>query len=332
MRQKITLSSRLDRRGALYSFAEFGIGKALAEIRQPDSSPDYDALSEGWANQEQIFKDISVGDGTISVMYEDRDSEVEKKIRYGMRDEESKINLNTADPKILSRLFQIAAGLDDEEADTIAYGIVDWRDKDDVLANSSFGAEDDDYEDLDLPYDAKDGPFEVLNELLLVRGMSPEIYAKAKDYLTIYGGGAVNFNTAPKMVLMALGLDEKTADLALSYRAGTDRETGTADDRVFVDVNSITAELSRTYSLSSADLAVISNMVASGILSTKSANFRILSRGQLGNMILDVEAIVKREGNILFWSVGIPKRMNVISGKAEEQEPSMPQVFTSKNN
>ena len=130
VRQKISLASRLDRRNSLYSFAEIGVGKALAEIRVPDTNPDFDGLNEMWANHEQVFKDIPVGDGTVNIMYEDPDSDPEKKkIRYGMQDEESKINLNAADPKIMSRLFQIAAELDDDESKEIAYAIVDWRDR-----------------------------------------------------------------------------------------------------------------------------------------------------------------------------------------------------------
>jgi DNA uptake protein ComE-like DNA-binding protein len=61
-------------------------------------------------------------------------------------------------------------------------------------------------------------PFKSINEVLLVEGMSTEIFALFKDMVTVYGNGKVNLNTASKPVLLALGMDEELVDALLSFR------------------------------------------------------------------------------------------------------------------
>ena len=61
-------------------------------------------------------------------------------------------------------------------------------------------------------------PFKSINEVLLVKGMSPENFELFKDMVTVYGNGKVNLNTANKPVLLALGMDEELADAILRLR------------------------------------------------------------------------------------------------------------------
>ena len=61
------------------------------------------------------------------------------------------------------------------DRDTVIDSILDWRDSNrDHRLN---GAEEDYYRGLDPPYSCKDGPFDVVEELLLVRGVTPELFA-----------------------------------------------------------------------------------------------------------------------------------------------------------
>ena len=62
-------------------------------------------------------------------------------------------------------------------------------------------------------------PFKVKEELLLVEGLTKDIFDKFKDYITVYGTGKVNINTAPKEVLLALGLDEGLVGNIINYRS-----------------------------------------------------------------------------------------------------------------
>jgi DNA uptake protein ComE-like DNA-binding protein len=84
---------------------------------------------------------------------------------YGLVDEASKLNLNTATVAMLKEL----PGMTDE----LAGAIIDWRDEDDeVTAN---GAEGETYASKQPGYSCKNGPFESIEELALVNGATREI-------------------------------------------------------------------------------------------------------------------------------------------------------------
>ena len=313
VRQKVALAQRLDLRNLLYGIAEVGIYRGLILVKEPDPSPNLAWLGDPWSSNEKEFKDISIGEGSYSVAYEYDDaknsSESIRKTRYGLQDEESKINLNSAHPEVLSRLFQAASGSDREKAAQIAHSIVDWRDSDSFQSDPSYGAEDDYYNNLDPPYEAKNAPFEVLQELLLVRGVDPEIFERVEDQITIYGEGKVNINTASKEVLIALGLDEKTAEAILVYRAGIDRESGTEDDRAFSSPGAAANDLAKVSSLGAAEGASLTNLVAAGLLTTASNHFRIQSIAQARGYRMILTAVVNREGKILFWHTTKPQHL-----------------------
>ncbi|NIA16953.1 MAG: hypothetical protein GWO86_01265, partial [Planctomycetes bacterium] len=122
-------------------------------------------------------------------------------------DEASKINVNFAYPDMLLRLKCL-----DEAA---VASILDWLDRDDVP--NPDGAEDDYYLGLEPGYNCKNGAIDNIAELLLIKGISVQIYYGSNtagqensvglnDLLTIYGDGRININTASKTVLEAVPL------------------------------------------------------------------------------------------------------------------------------
>ncbi|NNM01526.1 MAG: type II secretion system minor pseudopilin GspK, partial [Gammaproteobacteria bacterium] len=87
----------------------------------------------------------------------------------------------------------------------IVQALQDWLDGD---AQTRFpnGAEDDYYLNLPVPYRAANAPFADISELRLVRGVTPEIYAKLAPYLTVLPVMSdIDVNSAPPEVLMSLG-------------------------------------------------------------------------------------------------------------------------------
>jgi len=74
-------------------------------------------------------------------------------------------------------LLETCLSLDDKEAQEISAAIVDWRDGDSALSIPVGSAEDSDYHDLKEPYNCKDAPFQVLEEVLLVKG-STQLFGK----------------------------------------------------------------------------------------------------------------------------------------------------------
>jgi general secretion pathway protein K len=98
-------------------------------------------------------------------------------------------------------------------AEDIAYAIADWVDADEVRLSDG-GFEDEYYNMLEDPYSSKNGPFDSVAELQLVAGIDDDLYGAIKDAVTVYpfeGGGAINPNTAPPIVLASIRVKENPA-------------------------------------------------------------------------------------------------------------------------
>lgn len=129
-------------------------------------------------------------------------------------DETGKVDLNQADAQTLAGLLR-AVGVEDGQAQQLAGAVVDWRDGDSLIQPVG-GAEDPQYAQAGLPYGAKDAPFETVGEVEQVLGWTPEIYARVRPYLTLYGGRSrPDPAYAQGPVLSALGMDP---DLVLAQR------------------------------------------------------------------------------------------------------------------
>jgi len=103
-------------------------------------------------------------------------------IRVQIWDEGGKIDINVATNVLLKALF-VAAGQDTDDAAVLADRIVDFRDTNDLRQLN--GAEDRDYRDEGRVYGAKDAPFEALEELRQVLGVTQEIYEAVAPALSV---------------------------------------------------------------------------------------------------------------------------------------------------
>jgi len=302
VRQKLTLVHRLDSRDNLYLIAEAGVKQAIVQLRREDDMFAADFLGERWSDRPDMFEKIPFGKGSFTVSYPHRDGDYSR-VMYGLQDEESKINLNKADVDVIMRLLETAAGLTRWEAEELAYCIVDWRDKDSFFQHPQFGAEDSDYEGMKNSYESKDSDYEVIEELLLVNKMDQEIFDKLKHFVTIYGEGKININTASKEVLLALGLTGRAVEDILLFRKGGDMIAGTGDDDIFLQPATIVPRLSQAFDLSPSDVSALSNLVSAGKFVTKSENFMIRSVSELDHLEgqTTIVAVADRTGQIKYW-------------------------------
>ncbi len=234
--------------------ARAGIFRALALKRleyERQRSNTIDALSQPWANDAEVFKNHSYAGGFYTLSYAmanegKRGFKKSEALLYGLSDEASRLNINEASREMLAQLITLF-DVDEDEAEEIAYCIEDWRDEDSIIRPDDFGrlvgGEDEYYQGLDNPYPCKNADFEVIEELLLVKGVTPELFyghedkkgkksPGLKDFVTVYTNGEVNINTASDMVLSALFGDELSLKIA-AYRRGRDGVVGTKDDRWF---------------------------------------------------------------------------------------------------
>lgn len=133
-------------------------------------------------------------------------------VQIRMISENGKFNVNTVSTDTMRKILQ-TCGVEAGSATTaIVNSISDWQDTDNN--HRSDGAENDYYEDLDTPYLCKNAPLENLEELLLIKGVTPELYSGTdelpglKDLLSVNGmKDAIDVNSAaPAAFAMVEGL------------------------------------------------------------------------------------------------------------------------------
>lgn len=267
---------------------------------------------------ESLFKQRPLGDGYFEVAFLQYDTLGEKSSsRFGLEDEERKINVNALkvdNADVFSSLI-VLLGFDEELAKTIAFSVVDWIDTEDTLSQESYGAEEDYY--AGLGYHCKNKPFDSPEELLMVKGMTKEIFKKIKNYITIFPketeerGLKINFDTASGTVLQALARSRHDADTTdadslvekvLAYRRGEDGIEATEDDQILpLD------RVDEIATLIKSEKDILRNMLQ--FQTAKSDFLHIVVRGREENLNVDttIEAVVNREISddisVVYWEV-----------------------------
>jgi general secretion pathway protein K len=123
-------------------------------------------------------------------------------VHYSIQGELGKVNLNQAPQALLVSLFGLA-GVDPTRAQSLAGAVADFRDEDNLKRLN--GAEGTDYRTAGLAWGPKNAPFETVEELQQVLGMTPPMYARLAPYLTTYSlGFAVDTNVAPERLIEML--------------------------------------------------------------------------------------------------------------------------------
>ncbi|MBF0542727.1 MAG: general secretion pathway protein GspK [Nitrospirae bacterium] len=197
MRTEIKIVTNYKEDTKAYYGAIAGIEFAKAEIKDPKTF---------------LFRDSNDKIVNVNNIYKRKGMIDDVEFSYQLYDEDGKLNINTATPDKLRLLFTFAGVGQDKSVDIID-SILDWIDKDNNHRIN--GAEEDYYIALKTPYSCKDGSIDTIEELLLVKGMTPEfLYGKTGDseikgiaqYITAADTREININTADRDVLsIALG-------------------------------------------------------------------------------------------------------------------------------
>lgn len=235
---------------------------------------------------EGIFTNVKLGDGRFTV----------GSAGYpGVSDEERRLNINTADKMMLARLLNSLNNETIAEAATtantdIASAIVAWRTSS-VNASPENASEDNYYKSLERPYERKKGNFSAVEELMLVRGVTPRIFDLLKDYVTVYGD-KININTAPDKVLLAVGLTANIIGQITRYRNGPDGIAGTEDDGELAALDRETIGKVFGGQISPQDIAIVTNS-----FTIQSKYFRIESKGLTDSSKIEkrIICIVRKE-------------------------------------
>lgn len=150
-----------------------------------------------------------------------------------LRSVNAAMSVNTTNEDVWDQLLKLY-DLDMDQRAEIIDAILDWRDQNDLLRVN--GAENDYYQSLSPPYLPRNGPFFSVEELLLVRGITEDMFygnpgvpgdpnnpyiPGLVDILTVKGPGVNRFdlNSCSKGVLMAfLEVTAEDADRIIAAR------------------------------------------------------------------------------------------------------------------
>lgn len=228
-----------------------------------------------------------LGDGTFSV---------------DILPEESRRNVNKLTEEDWDEVFD-QAGVENTRWGELYHCLIDWIDEGDE--HMLLGAESDDAYYRERDYEVKNAPLDTVDELLMIKGFdesllyggpSPEsdetIYRGIAGWLTTWGDGKVNINTASREVLFTLpNIDESVIDDILEYRTGIDGVANTKDDGF--------RDLDEAYSKTGLDPEL------GGMLTvTERKYLRVVSIGDVGGVRNGIWAVLQAgEGEVVpvFW-------------------------------
>ena len=220
---------------------------------------------------------------------------LEGDVTIRLLDERQKINPNRASESLLAALFE-AASVERALSRRIGASIADWVDRD--VEARPLGAEREQYGSAGRSYAPPNTLIDHLDELQLVLGVTPQIYASVRPYLSILTDVVRPDGVmAPAVVQRALLLDpQQTArddELPVPLAAPPEDETLTADQRAAVEAQMEQAEAAAPgeEAVDAPDMPVIAVEVtarsSSGGVFVRHAVLRIDATVPKGYVVLD---------------------------------------------
>jgi general secretion pathway protein K len=229
MRTEINITKNFKEEIQLYAIAEGGVQRAIAEMVYK-SDPKIQQMRKALTGEE-ITADQKewVADGRpYSLTFDQGVDELR------IMSEAGKVNINTVSENTLRKIIS-QLGLEEETRDIVVDSILDWRDPDEFHRLN--GAKSDYYQSLEEPYNCKNGNLDAIEELLLVRGVTPELFygrkgnrkgkegvkvdqIGLKDIFSIFSPGErIDINSATLPVLrVILGIPKEISERILKAR------------------------------------------------------------------------------------------------------------------
>ena len=135
-----------------------------------------------------------------------------------IRDEGGRIDLNEVVPTLLASLFASAVE-NPVDARALTDAVLDWRDRD--SERRPFGGERAEYARAGLDAGPRDGPFESVDELRLVKGVDAAVFARLAPSLTVFSHlRGIDAGVAAAATIAVLpGVEPAAAERYMAVRA-----------------------------------------------------------------------------------------------------------------
>jgi len=272
---RMTVNYAEAKRALYYAFGGYKTALTVLKI----DNNEYDGPGDYWYGE---LPPIPFEDGLIFVTIED------EKARFNIRELVTEYGIEDKRRRaMLERIFEVLY-LDS----TIIDGITDWQDQDEDPQGFG-GAEAHHYNMQSPSYEVRNKPVVTVGELMLVKGVDREMlflspstrspfaregFEPLNHYLTVYGDGKININTAAFPVLLGLSrdIDETIVEDILEYR----KESPFKAPEDLKNVETVSN--------------VLYDEIAS-LITVKSDIFRITATGSVGGFVRTVTAVVLRD-------------------------------------
>ncbi len=173
MRTEVNIAKNFKEEVQTHAFAEGGVQRAIAELIYKNDGKIQQMRKTLKPEEVPPEKREWVTDGRPYTLSFDQ-GQCEIKITG----EAGKVNINTVSEATLRKIIG-QMGVEEDVRDIVTDSILDWIDADDFYRVN--GAENDYYRSLKEPYDCKNGPLDSIEELLLVRGVTPTLFYGKKE-------------------------------------------------------------------------------------------------------------------------------------------------------
>ncbi|KPL25659.1 MAG: hypothetical protein AMJ75_00080 [Phycisphaerae bacterium SM1_79] len=295
-RMKLHLADNFHLASQALNCAEAGIAISMAALRQNSDILADEELSPFFSGMLQI--PIEEDYCIISIV-----------------DESGKININalrTSGGQLVRHrvdqmlrlvdLLNYQYGEDSPFSYSLIPAMIDWVDPDDDVTYLSFvkrenvGAENDHYQNLEDPYPCKNAPFDVLSELLLVKGMTMEMFQGRagnestgikpangiQQFLTVYGDGKININAASTTVIQSLSdrIDYTLAQNIVEHRRFSRYES----IKQLQEVPGMTSE-------------IYGDLRGSVTVRPQGRYYTVTVTGVVGQFVRKVQVVLRRDGH-----------------------------------
>lgn len=232
-------------------------------------------LSSKFVKDARLYSYTYLGEITLPVpVFNDAGPETSLTVK--VEDENAKFNINTiiypnglTNEKALASLQKLFEYLNINPS--LALMIADWIDPDSEPRMSE--SED----------NAKNAYLWNIHELKLINGIDEETFETISPFITVYGDGLININTAKIPVLVSLSseMTETLAKRIIDYRESTPFENK--------------SYIVRVSGLESIGVQILDR------ITVKSSNFRVISRATVNEVTRILEGVMDTSAKILYW-------------------------------
>ena len=281
--------------------ARAGMEWATAVLsRQVTENPDEELVLQTGQDERLVVASINLARG-VGISGVERELG-EGKFIVDILPEESRRNVNVLTEEDWEEILD-QAGVENSRWPELIDSFYDWIDEGDEHRLN--GAEQDDQFYEEKEYDVKNAPLDTVDELLMIKGFDRSIlyggpsseddkiqYSGIAGWLTTWGDGKINVNTASREVLLTLPeIEDYVIDAIIEERVGLDGLPNTKDDG-FRSVEDVVAKTGL-----SQDLA--------GLITTSERKYlRLISIGEVEGVRNGIWAVIQAgEGGIIpvYW-------------------------------